>query len=87
MAGHTDPRVPDGLAWFQHELTWQQIAEGRQEFGLRDFELVLRYEDDYGVNAGLKVAASGVGLDMGGQFEDHEATAWRIVGRFRSADD
>jgi hypothetical protein len=76
------PAVPLDLVWYPHEPTWQAIADGRLKYGLTDFALTVRYEDDFGVNAGLKVAASKVGLDLGGRFEDHVSTVWRIAGKF-----
>jgi hypothetical protein len=82
LDGTTTPKLPTQLAWFPHEPTWQTIAEARIEFGLRDFALSVTYNDDYGVNAGLKAAISKVGLDVGGKFEDHVSTEWRITGKF-----
>jgi hypothetical protein len=76
------PKLPSHLSWYPHEPTWQSIAEGRLEFGLRDFSLNVTYNEDYGVNAGLKVAISKAGLDVGGKFEDHISTEWRISGKF-----
>ncbi len=84
LVGTHDPKVPDNLTWYPHEPTWQSIAKGRIDFGLQDFSLSVCYEDDYGVNAGLKVAVQKVGLELGGKFEDHQSTVWRIAGQFRS---
>jgi hypothetical protein len=61
------------------------VAEGRLDYGLEDFSLVVTYEDDYGINANLKASAVGAGLELGGNFEDHQATIWRIAGKFKSA--
>ena len=83
LTGTTKAKVPESLVWYPHEPTWQSIAKGRMEFGLQQFTLNIAYEDDYGVNAGLKVGAQKVGLDLGGRFEDHEATTWKIAGDFR----
>ena len=82
LPGDVKPRVPDGLWWYPHEPTWQSIANGRLRFGLQNFSLTVSYDDDFGVNAGLKVSAQKVGLDVGGNFEDHMATTWKIVGEF-----
>jgi hypothetical protein len=82
LAGTSEPAVPDDLVWFPHEPTWQQVAEGRTKYGLSEFQLTVRYEDDYGINAGFKVEAMKVGLDLGGNFQDHESTSWKIKGRF-----
>ncbi|KQQ97178.1 hypothetical protein ASF77_04255 [Massilia sp. Leaf139] len=82
LEGNTQPRIPDSLVWYQHEPTWQSIAKGRIEFGLTEFSLTVNYEDDFGVNAGLKLNAGKAGLDLGGTFEDHQATTWQIHGKF-----
>jgi len=82
LEGTDTPSLPANLVWFHHEPTWQQIAEGRVKYGLKDFVLSVSYEDDFGINAGLKMKATKVGLEIGGEFEDHESTIWRIVGKF-----
>lgn len=82
LDGTTAPKIPTGLVWFPYEPTWKQIAEGRINYGLRNFSLSLRYEDDFGVNAGLRGSALKAGLDLGGRFEDHESTVWLIEGDF-----
>lgn len=79
------PSIPSDLVWFSHESTWQAVANGRMQFGLSQFSLTVNYEDDFGVNAGLKVRVQKAGLDLGGTFEDHTATTWKIYGEF-SAD-
>jgi len=84
LEGTDTPKLPNSLVWYPHEPTWQTIAEARLEFGLKDFVLNVTYNDDFGVNAGLKVAVSKTGLDLGGKFEDHTSTEWRISGKFRN---
>lgn len=84
LSGTKEPKLPENLAWYPHEPTWQSIAKGRIDYGLKDFSLSVCYEDDYGVNAGLKVAVQKAGLELGGKFEDHQSTVWRIAGQFRS---
>ncbi|MDH6155944.1 MULTISPECIES: hypothetical protein [unclassified Janthinobacterium] len=49
------PSIPEDLVWFQHEPTWQAVAQGRMKFGLSKFSLSVNYDDDFTVNAGLKV--------------------------------
>lgn len=58
------------------------MAEGRLNFGLTEFNLVVNYEDDFGVNAKLEANAKKAGFDLGGTFNTHQATAWRISGSF-----
>lgn len=84
LSGDTEPELPDGLVWYPHEPTWQSVANGRLRFGLHDFSLSVSYEDDFGVHAGLKASTLKAGLEIGGKFEDHEATTWKISGEFRA---
>lgn len=82
LPGNTRPRLPESLVWYPHEPTWQSIAKGRTEHGLKEFSLTVNYEDDFGINAGLKLTATKAGLELGGSFEDHRATTWKIRGKF-----
>jgi hypothetical protein len=78
------PTIPDGLVWYPHEPTWQTIARGRMEHGLDQFSLTVNYEDDFSINAGAKLKVQKAGLELGGTFEDHTATTWKISGEFSS---
>ena len=82
MPGRSEPKLPDSLVWYPHEPTWQSIANGRIDFRLRDFSLIVTYDDDFGINAGLKALAFKSGFEIGGKFEDYEATTWRLAGEF-----
>jgi hypothetical protein len=82
LEGANTPELPPDLVWYHHEPTWQKVAEGRLKFGLKKFSLKLQYKDDYGVNASLKVKAQKAGLDLGGEFQNHESTTWAINGSF-----
>jgi uncharacterized protein (DUF697 family) len=81
------PTLPDNPVWYAHEPTWRQIAEGRLKYGLRDFSLDVRYQDNFGINAKLAATMQSVDptLDLGGAFVEHQATIWRIVGLFGDA--
>lgn len=81
------PALPHGMVWYEHEPTWQAVATGRLEYGMQQFSLNVVYEDDFGVNAGLKVRAQKAGLELGGSFEDHMATTWKIHGKFTGDED
>lgn len=85
LSGTPTTSIPSGLVWYPHEPTWQQIASGRVDFGLKNFALKLHYEDDYNINAGLKLKAEKAGFDLGGAFERHETTTWTIEGTFSDA--
>ena len=84
LRGSENPMIPADMVWYPYEPTWELVAEGALHSGLREFELVVRYEDDYGVDAGLKLAVEKVGLDLGGSFQEHVSTSWKISGTFGS---
>ena len=77
-----EPSLPKDLVWYPHEATWRNMADGRLTYGMKEFSLVVNYQDDFGVNAGLKVKAEKAGLEMGGSFENHMVTSWKISGKF-----
>lgn len=85
LEGNNDPQIPEQLVWFHREPTWITIAHGRQKFGLKEFSLSVSYLDDFGINAGLKATVAKAGLDVGGKFEGHESTVWRLNGNFGSS--
>jgi hypothetical protein len=80
--GTGEPRAPERLAWFSGERSWQMLARARIEHGTRNFSLVVRYETDYGVDAGLKGKIEGVGLKVGGTFQEQKDTVWRLNAEF-----
>jgi hypothetical protein len=82
LSGTDSPAMPDGLMWYPHEPTWQTIAQGRLKHGLRDFTISVNYSDDFGINLGVKAGVSNSGLDLGGKFEGHESTIWKLTGQF-----
>ena len=84
LRGSENPLIPADMVWYPYEPTWELVAEGALHSGLREFELTVRYEDDYGVDAGLKLAVEKVGLDLGGSFQEHVSTSWKISGTFGS---
>jgi hypothetical protein len=82
LSGTSTPSIPDGLVWYPHESTWSSIARGRIKYGLKDFSIGVSYLDDFGINAGLRARVLKSGLDLGGDFEGHESTVWRLEGKF-----
>jgi hypothetical protein len=83
---HLDPGRP-GLhrhpIWFHHEPTWQSIAEGRLEHGLRDFSLSVTTREDFGIDGDLaaKIKRRKI-LGLGGEFGTHVNTTWILEGTF-----
>ena len=83
LAGSSDPYVPDDLYWYDDEPAWQHLARARVNHGLKNFDLAIDYDDDYGVNANLKVGLEAIGkIQLGGTFTDFKATRWKIAGKF-----
>jgi hypothetical protein len=80
--GHKTPELPEDIAWYSHEPTWQSTAEGRIKYKLKKFNLVLSYTEDYGVNADLAVKAEKLSISLGGKFGEHTSTVWRLEGEF-----
>jgi hypothetical protein len=76
------PWIPPDLAWYQSEPTWQRVAEARMKNQLKSFSLAVSYVDSFGVDAKFKTAISQLGLDLGGNFDDHKETVWTITGDF-----
>jgi hypothetical protein len=78
LHGSKKPELPANLVWFRDERTWQALAAGRMERGLKSFELEMTYEGDYGIDAELSRKVKKVGLKMGGDFHNYQATLWRV---------
>jgi hypothetical protein len=86
LSGSSEPKLPEKLVWYPHESTWRQVVDGRMHYGLQEFQLSVKYDDDYGIDAGFKVAVQNMGLELGGKFQEHEATTWKINGAFKARD-
>lgn len=56
----------------------------RIKYGMTSFSLCLQYENDFGINADLKVRAGKAELNLGGKFENHESTIWKVQGSFKT---
>ena len=85
LIGHDNPSIPDNLVWYPHEKLWQTVAIARVEKRLSDFNLALTYSDDYGINTNFKASLKNTGLDLGGNFVEHQSTLWKITGVFGPA--
>jgi hypothetical protein len=80
--GTDKPQLPEDLVWFPHESNWQMIAETRLKSRMDKFSMMVSYLDDLGVNANLKAGVEKAKLQMGGKFEDHESSVWKLHGEF-----
>lgn len=83
LNGTSEPVIPPNLVWYPHERTWQQVAQGRLEFGLKNFGLNLQYQEDYGIDFDLKAKVQQCGLELGGGFEKCQSTTWEMSGSFK----
>ncbi len=86
LQGHT-PSMPEGLKWYDNEPTWRQVVDQRLHHGLQSFSLHHKYIDDFGINTELRDKLKKVGIDLGGKFEGHNETVWRVTGEFLSHDE
>jgi hypothetical protein len=78
-----EPRVPENLVWYPYEDLWQAVADGRLNARLRQFDLTVSSTDDYGVDSTFQAKVKGKKLlSLGGEFEAHKATTWRLQGNF-----
>lgn len=80
------PEVPTTLVWYQHEPSWQSVADGRMKYGLRNFSLTVTSREDYGIDTSF---ATKIGtrkaLSFGGNFTQHIDTTWVLEGTFGEA--
>jgi len=76
------PSIPTDLVWFDHDPTWQRVANARLNAGLTQIDVALRYEDDFGIDAKLALGLENCGLNIGGAFTEFERTVWTFTGAF-----
>ena len=82
--GGRNPVVPDGLCWFPDEQTWQMIAHSRITGGAEKTSLEVRYLTDYGIDMHVVRTARTCGVQVGGKFQEHHDTIWRLDAEFPS---
>lgn len=80
------PRRPEQSTWLQFEPTWNQIADARLGSGLREIDVELRYDDDFGVGADLVAGLTRLGLRIGGDFTRYERTHWNFHADFEAVE-
>ena len=82
--GSGKPAVPDDLCWYPDEHTWQLIAHTRITGGAEKTSLEVRYMTDYGIDTQMVRAARTFGVKIGGKFQEHHDTIWRLDAEFPS---
>lgn len=80
--GRDVPELPNGLVWFPHEPTWQELADARLAKDLTKFEVELTYRDSYMVELRVAAKAEQIGVNIGGKFQEFQSTVWGIRGSF-----
>jgi len=75
-------KLPINLAWYYHEPTWQSVGEGRINHDLQNFNLILEYNDDFGINLDLFAEIQKIGFGTKNTFKKKESTIWKIIGEF-----
>ena len=82
LPGNATPELPGDLVFYPHERTWNMLAQGRIKRGMNRFSMNIDYLNDLGVNLTLNASAKKMGLSIGGKFEEHQETIWRMEGEF-----
>jgi hypothetical protein len=82
--GSGEPAVPGDLCWYPDEHTWQMIAHTRIEGGAERTSLEVRYLTDYGIDMHMVRSARTLGVKIGGRFQEHHDTVWRLDAEFPS---
>lgn len=75
-------KLPNSLAWYYHEPTWQSVGNGRLNHDLQNFNLILEYKDDFGINLDLFAEISKIGYGNKNSFKKQESTIWKVIGQF-----
>lgn len=67
------PAMPTSLVWYHNEPMWQALCDARLAHGVSSFKVGFAYKSDFGVDASLCAKIKGMGLEVGGKFEENEA--------------
>ncbi|MFJ7729303.1 hypothetical protein ACIQXV_24675 [Neobacillus sp. NPDC097160] len=81
-----EPSLPEKLSWFHNEISWQQLTNDRMNYGLKEFQLAMEYNNDFGIDDFIKSEATFPslfgGVELGGKYVSHQNTVWKIKGTF-----
>ena len=80
--GNLEPELPADMHWYDSEPMWKQVALGRIEGGLENFNIEFNYSNDYSVNGELLTKVKDAKLSVGGDFQGHQNTLWKVSGTF-----
>lgn len=80
--GHSNPQVPEDLHWYHYEPIWIAVAEGRIRDNMKNFKLMVSYNDDYGISSSLNANILQLGFKSSGKFTEQVNTTWSVEGAF-----
>lgn len=81
------PTLPDKLIWYKEEPLWVAMANARLRNWVTEFKVCFTYLHDFSINSNLIAKASGVGLNVGGSFNDAIKIKQEYTVEFFSKDD
>lgn len=76
------PLIPNSVVWYKYEPTWTRVAEARLSAGLKEIDVELRYDDDFGISTDVAVQLAQNGFKAGGEFQKHQHTSWKFKSSF-----
>lgn len=69
----TSPTLPVKLVWFNHEPLWRAMADARISRGITKYTVSFSHDSDFGIDANLCAKVAGMGLELGGKFQQSES--------------
>lgn len=72
------PPVTTVSGWMNGEPTWAMMQTLRLERNLEHYTAEFDYTSDMGVNGSVAAKVMGIGLDIGGRFEEIKTRKWRF---------
>lgn len=80
--GHDKPELPANLFWYEDELSLQEIVRSRLKRELKNFNIQIKSEKDWGVNHKLYASLTNYDLSINGKFERKQNYILSITGTF-----
>lgn len=81
-APEMDPSIPEGMIWMTTEELWKVMAEIRLSRWVDEYEIEFSHTSDYRINAELAGKMTGIGLDLGGNFQDFKSISQKCFVSF-----
>ena len=81
------PTLPDKLRWYKEEPLWVAMANARLRNWVTEFKVCFTYLQDFSINSNLIAKVSGIGLNIGGTFNNAVKIEQEYTVEFFSKDD